>query len=156
MKKTCLPAGRGFTLIEMLVVISIIGILTTLALASFTGTQKQARDTARKSDIRQYQTSLENYATRNDGLYPSYTSATTLETTVCTKLSMTNCPADPKNESPYLYRYRSDGTGSGNVNATRYHMWTALEGKPATTYWVICSDGKIGEYTGSIGGTCPL
>jgi len=48
MKK--LENSKAFTLIEMLVVISLIGILAALALASYAGTQKQARDTNRKSD----------------------------------------------------------------------------------------------------------
>ena len=61
----------GFTLIEILVVISIIGVLASLALVSFAGTQKQARDTQRKNDLKQYQTSLENFANNNSSLYPS-------------------------------------------------------------------------------------
>lgn len=61
----------GFTLLELLVVISIIGILAGLVLASFTGVQKGARDTNRSSDIKQYQTSLEQFANENSGLYPS-------------------------------------------------------------------------------------
>ncbi len=44
---------KAFTLIEMLVVISLIGILAALAMVSFSSVQKQARDTARKSDLKQ-------------------------------------------------------------------------------------------------------
>jgi len=44
----------GFTLIELLVVISIIGILASLTLVSYTGAQKQTRDTQRRSDLNQY------------------------------------------------------------------------------------------------------
>ncbi|MBL7036741.1 type II secretion system protein [Candidatus Microgenomates bacterium] len=145
----------GFTLIEMLVVISIIGILTTLALASFTGTQKQARDTRRKSDLKQYQTSLEEYATKSSSLYPAYPTGTSADTTLCGDMSLTNCPADPKNETPYLYRYITDGT-AGNT-ATEYSLWTTLEGK-ISTYWVTCSTGKVGETaTAPAGGAvCPL
>ena len=44
--------NKAFTLIEMLVVISLIGILAALALVSFGVSQKQARDSARKSDLK--------------------------------------------------------------------------------------------------------
>ena len=47
----------AFTLIELLVVISIIGILAAMVTVSFTASQRQARDAAKKSDLKQYQTS---------------------------------------------------------------------------------------------------
>ena len=53
---------KGFTLIELLIVISIIGILVTIVSASFVTSQKQARDVQRKSDLKQYQNALENFA----------------------------------------------------------------------------------------------
>jgi len=52
---------NGFTLIELLVVISIIGILAGLTLTSYSGAQKQARDTKRKSDLVNMRTALEAY-----------------------------------------------------------------------------------------------
>jgi len=65
--------GKGFTLIEVLVVIAIIGILATVALMSFTGTRAKARDSKRKADLHQVQTALGVfYDTR--GTYPTSTS----------------------------------------------------------------------------------
>lgn len=52
---------KGFTLIELLVVIAIIGLLSTLAIVSFSGAQERARDANRVSDIRQIQTAMESY-----------------------------------------------------------------------------------------------
>ncbi len=149
---------KGFTLVEMLVVISLIGILASLALVSFTNSQKQARDTERKSDLRQYQTALENYASKNTGLYPSYTAATDADGSLCTILAIGTCPSDPKDTSPYIYRYISNGSGGGTVNGTTYSFWTGLESKTTTTYWVVCSSGKIGESaTQPTAGTiCPI
>ena len=41
----------GFTIIELLIVIAIIGILATLVLTNFQGAQAKGRDTVRKNDI---------------------------------------------------------------------------------------------------------
>lgn len=60
----------GFTLIELLVAISIIGVLSTLVLANFNAARERARDTQRKSDLRQVQNALRAYY--NDiGVYPA-------------------------------------------------------------------------------------
>ncbi len=148
---------KGFTLIELLVVISLIGILAALALVSYTGSQKQARDTQRKSDLKQYQNSLELFANRNNGLYPSYdTNATSL----CGDLGLgSNCPDDPRASEPDQdsYRYQSDGSGTGNPEATEYVLWAELENTDG--YWTLCSNGKVGATTTGIpptGGACPL
>ena len=59
-------AQRGFTLIELLVVIAIIGVLAALVLAALSAAQKGGRDTRRKSDMKQYQTAIQQYAGEND------------------------------------------------------------------------------------------
>lgn len=60
---------KGFTLIEMLVVISIIGILATLVAANLNSARSRARDAQRKSDMKNIQTALRVYY--NDfGVYP--------------------------------------------------------------------------------------
>ena len=158
MKKTL----KGFTLIELLVVISLIGLLAALALVSYTGTQKQARDVQRKSDLRQYQNASEIAAGKTNGIYVSRTNGAGVgaATTLCADLSLSSCPVDPRQEddASFVYLYQSDGTGNGNIDATRYVLWGKLENK--TDYWVLCSDGRIGGLPQSgfsvSTGTCPL
>ena len=144
---------KGFTLIEMLVVISMIGILTTLALVSFESSQKRARDTQRKSDLKQYQTALENFANDSNGLYPSRTTAVAADS-LCSTLGVSGtCPVDPK--ETYTYYYRSDGSGGVTNNATNYLLWSELE--LSDNYWSVCSTGKSGFYSSipESGATCP-
>ena len=62
-------AQSGFTIIELLIVIAIIGILAGLVLTNFQGSQAKARDTQRKARINSIQTKLEEYYANNDG-YP--------------------------------------------------------------------------------------
>ncbi len=53
--------SKGFTLIEILVVMVILGILVTIGLASFVSAQARSRDVRRKSDLKQIATSLDLY-----------------------------------------------------------------------------------------------
>lgn len=60
---------KGFTIIELLIVIVIIGILVALALPNLFAAQARGRDSDRKADIKTLQTSLETYYNDN-GSYP--------------------------------------------------------------------------------------
>lgn len=66
----------GFTLVELLVVVSLIGVLSTLVIANLNSARERARDAERKSDLRNIQTALRLYY--NDaGRYPAGTSTMT-------------------------------------------------------------------------------
>lgn len=50
---------QGFTLVELMVVVSIIAILSVIGITVFTGIQKGARDARRKADVQAISKSLE-------------------------------------------------------------------------------------------------
>ncbi len=60
---------KGFTLIEILIVIAIIGLLTVALLPRIQGAQASARNTARKADLNQIATALAAY-NGDFGQYP--------------------------------------------------------------------------------------
>lgn len=60
---------NGFTMIELLIVIVILGILSAIGLGSFTSSQQKARDSRRKSDLKSIGVALETYYNDNGG-YP--------------------------------------------------------------------------------------
>ena len=156
----------GFTLIEMMTVIVIIVTLIAISAFGLTGGFEAGRDTRRRSDLRQLQLAVEKSSNDNSGLYPSRTSSSVAKTTTCqTDLGYTasECPDDPKYESGDTswprYRYRSNGTGSGNDNATQFILWARLEDVSTTTWLVVCSNGVTGVTTTAptgASGACPL
>lgn len=129
----------GFTLIELLVVISIIGILASLALSSYSGAQKQTRDTQRKSDLNQYRNALENYAAANNGVYPQMNYPNTIVGNICgtgkplDSKFIASCPDDPLTGTHYYYQSSTD--------KTKYILYADLE---TAGYWYVCSSGNSG------------
>jgi prepilin-type N-terminal cleavage/methylation domain-containing protein len=61
---------KGFTIVELLIVIVVIGILAALVLNTFSGVQRRARDTERQTDITSVATQLEVYF-QDNGKYPT-------------------------------------------------------------------------------------
>jgi len=66
----------GFTIIELIVVIVVIGILATLSYIGIANTQARSRDTHRTTDIDTLHSRLEEYYT-DKGAYPNTLSTTT-------------------------------------------------------------------------------
>ncbi len=61
---------QGFTIVELLIVIVVIGILAALVITTFSGIQQKGRDTERQTDIKALHGQLEAYYAQN-GKYPT-------------------------------------------------------------------------------------
>lgn len=68
---------RGFTIVELLLIVAIIAILATMVLVVYNGVQRSARDLARKDNIKSVEARVESYAAKNNGTYPATTTNTT-------------------------------------------------------------------------------
>lgn len=68
--KSCLKfKDFGFTLMELLIAITILGIMAAFLSGNFISSQKKARDAQRKADLNQLQNALELYL-NDKGVYP--------------------------------------------------------------------------------------
>lgn len=91
----------GFTLLELLVVISIIGILVAMGAVAFTTAQKRGRDSKRRGDIQAIQKAYEQYFADNS-LY-----ATTCST-MAEGYMPGGTPTDPQGSQSYILNCDSD------------------------------------------------
>src|ERR1035441_9345033 len=98
---------RGFTLLELLIVIVIIGILALLIIPNITSAPKKARDTKRKTDLTTLRKGLEEYFVNNN-VYPASSgtvgsSGVLAELTVGSAPIVKTLPTDPKGTGAYVY-----------------------------------------------------
>lgn len=88
--------NSGFTLLELLVVIGIMGILIAIGVQSYTALNKQARDGRRIADLQSVRTALESYRAQN-GAYPTNLSP------IVPSGYLNALPTDPVPERQYTY-----------------------------------------------------
>jgi type II secretion system protein G len=156
---------KGFTLIELLVVIAIIGLLATIVLVSLNTARAKARDTRRKSDIRQIMLALEMYYS-DKGEYPASGGASSPNgswsnsndsswDTLQNKLDgYITLPEDPRNETgswpgdgEYSYAFFSLNYG---CSQQWYMLVYKLENPDITSPGVKTCDGTSFNYGGTI------
>lgn len=120
---------KSFTLIELLVVIAIIGTLSALFLPNFMSARERARDSQRKSDLRQIQKAFELY--KQDQVdssvpetFPAKNVCWSSEANCTGNVYMNKFPSDPNrtlNDGEYYYLRGTD--------LITYTLCTCLENK---------------------------
>ncbi|MFH0749862.1 MAG: prepilin-type N-terminal cleavage/methylation domain-containing protein [Candidatus Gottesmanbacteria bacterium] len=146
MKKACLPARQGFTLMEILVAISIIAVLTAIGIVSYTSINKNARNAKRRSDIEQMRSALELY--RSDfGYYPAVNTgglnaASNLVGVI--DAYMSSIPTDPK-AVDYNYPYAYQATDLSGSQYYGYCIAAIME--TSSTDTSVCSVGSGYNYS---------
>lgn len=104
--------NQGFSLLEMLVVMAIMGIILTVSAVSYLTIQQKGRDSRRQTDIEQLRTALEVYRSQT-GAYPSiaadntWANASNLNNVLVTPGYMQKIPSDPQQSATYPYQYKS-------------------------------------------------
>lgn len=82
-----MKSERGFTIVELLIVIVVIGILAAIVIVAYNGIQNQARNTEAQANAKEVQNKAEAYnADEGEGSYPT-NSAALIAATGSAKLS---------------------------------------------------------------------
>jgi len=119
--------SKGFTIVELLIVIVVIAILATLVIVTFTGIQQKARDSQRQTDINALDSHIEAYYAQS-GAYPT---AAMLNDSTWRAANMKGLDPealkDPKATSPDI------GTGAATANQYGYDAKAAGVACPAAT-----------------------
>ena len=115
---------RGFSLIELLLVLVILSILAATVAVKFTGRSEQARKTAAKDDIRTIELALDafevdcgSYPTGDDGLHALIEAPGNVKNWQGPYLKKSGVPNDPWG-NPYVYRC------PGQHNTTGYDLFS--------------------------------
>lgn len=118
----------GFSLIELLVVTTIMIVITTIGLVSYSQSMRNSRNAKRKSDLEVVRQALVLY--RNDeNIYPPGASFTTMLTTISDYISFDSI-VDPKSPT-YDYTYSSP------VNGSTFVLGATLETKSGVVPYTI-------------------
>jgi type II secretion system protein G len=121
---------QGFTIVELLIVIVVIGILAGLVITTFTGIQQKARNTERQTDIKAMHGQVEAYYAQN-GKYPTLANMNTNAWRVANMKGLDNeAIKDPK----------GTGAGAATSNTAPYQL-SATAGANIYSYAVFAADG---------------
>jgi general secretion pathway protein G len=104
---------RAFTLVEVIIVVTILGILAAVVIPTFQGQTTSARESAAKDSLKTMRTQVELYKLQHDGIPPGYVNGSgvptallqlqfTATTTVTGAASTSTVPTAPYLYGPYI------------------------------------------------------
>ena len=136
-----LKPKSGFTLIEVLIVVSIIGLLSAVVLVGLGGFRSRGRDARRVTDLKSIQNGLELYYSKNNE-YPA-----TLDVLMTAGIGINKIPKDPIGSANYLY--------SLSTNKQSYVVAATLDAASGDPIFSDSYQGGVSGYSGTVTSCAP-
>ncbi|MEO5949946.1 MAG: prepilin-type N-terminal cleavage/methylation domain-containing protein [Candidatus Saccharimonadales bacterium] len=167
--------GAGFTIVELLIVVVVIGVLAAIVIVAYNGVQQRARDANRMSDVTVINKALELYYI-DYGRFPNGSGSTTINSgwsttadaswqNLATALQpyLSKIPVDPvsapnlsplTNSAGYNYAYFSNtSSGVSYCGAAPNQMYILIyrfeSSSQTTTLNGACPSSPLGPYGGA-------
>lgn len=117
MNKTTVQKEKGFTIIEVVLVLAIAGLIFLMVFIALPALQRGQRDTQRRNDLNRAQTAVNNYQTNNRGALPSPSTDATWNSTIRDQYLKANGDSftDPAGTE---YSFRVGGSVPGTFDGT--------------------------------------
>lgn len=116
-----LKKEKGFTLIEIVLVLAIAGLLLVIVFLAVSGAQKSRRDTQRKNDLSRIAAQLESYASNNNGSYPAQAAFAGSAFATSNYITGSNLN-DPNTGAAYDYQAGLPTCSASNVGTVGYTL----------------------------------
>ncbi len=146
--------SKGFTIVELLIVIVVIGILALLVIVTYTGIQQKARNAKRSTDMSAIQTQLEAFYQTN-GYYPNLTDLNSTTWVTANLRSLDQIALiDPSNASQSMTLLGAPAAKSYSYAALNASGSTCDGASPADQ--ACASYALITTYEGQVNGTSTL
>lgn len=144
-------ATKGFTIVELLIVVVVIAILAAITVVAYTGVQNRAHDASVQTDLKNIGTQVELYRVTNGDLprnadfqnlktpvsRASYASTITTNATFnfvyCSPPNTTNFVLVTKSKSGNTFRYGTPGAGAVDLGTTSSSTIAICTGAGVTT-----------------------
>lgn len=136
-----MKSRQSFSLVEILVVVTIISLLAGIAASSYAQFIRQSRDAKRKTDIEQVRSAIEMYRNFNN-VYPTGGAAPGMEfgtgdITDATSTYLSKLPNDPRSAYTYYYEY---------ISGQDYRLCAYLEASGNPYVGTSCGSGMQCNY----------
>ena len=129
-----MQAKRGFTLVEILIVVVILGILAAIVIPQFTQASTEAKTNSLCSDLQTLRSQIELYKVQHNDIAPNAGDAT------------------PSFTQQMVFTSNSDGdVSTDKVRTTTYNLGPYLERVPENPFNSLATVGPIGTTDGSVG-----